>query len=276
MVVGIFEAWRQLSGEFGTVLIEEPEMYLHPQAQRYFYRLLCEMTEKKQCQVIYSTHSPIFADVNRFEALRLVRGAAGRTTVAFVQHAERETLNKARGNFKLGNRFDASRNEILFARKALLTEGYGDRIAALMIADKMNLDLDAEGLAVVDCGGKNGIVLVARVCRALQIPFVVLHDDDIWPTDEIADEERRKKLEQENKAEEKKNREIKDAVGVEGLVHVISTSLEAVLGIGRDASDKPRRIAEKMSKLTMENIPQELQPLLKAVRSLVSENNESR
>ncbi len=101
MVVGIFEAFRQLGGDFGTVAIEEPEMYLHPQAQRYFYHLLCEMAQNKQCQVIYSTHSPIFADVNRFEALRLVRRVAGKTSVAFVRDTDQAALEEARSNFKL-------------------------------------------------------------------------------------------------------------------------------------------------------------------------------
>ena len=95
MVVGIFEAFRQLGGNFGTVVIEEPEMYLHPQAQRYFYRLLCEMSEKDQCQVVYSTHSPIFADVNRFEALRLVRRESGEhSRVTFVSDENRGNLDR--------------------------------------------------------------------------------------------------------------------------------------------------------------------------------------
>jgi len=269
MVVGIFEAFRQLGGEFGTIVIEEPEMYLHPQAQRYFYRLLCEMADKGQCQVIYSTHSPIFADVNRFEALRLVRkDAGGHTRVSFISSSQREGLEKARQRFKLGGRFDTARNEVLFASRALLVEGYGDRIAALLVAQKRNLDLDAEGIAVVDCGGKDGIELVVRVCRALQIPFVVLHDEDIWPTDDISDDEKRRKQEQENKDEERKNQRIKDAIGQDSALFVISPSLEAALGIRRNASDKPRRIAEALSALSMDQIAEVLRPLIDALMTV--------
>lgn len=273
MVVGIFEAFRQLGGDFGTIVIEEPEMYLHPQAQRYFYRLLCEMSEKVQCQVIYSTHSPIFADVNLFEVLRVVRRSEGKTTVAFVSDNDTKPLEEARERFKLGNRFDAARNELVFASKALLAEGYGDRIAALLIAEKLGFDIDAEGAVVVDCGGKAGIELVVRVCRSFRIPFVVLHDADIWPTENISHPEKRKKQEQENEAEKEKNQRIKAAVGNSGALYVITPSLEGVLGIPRDASDKPRRMAAALNDLALENVKPELTPLVEAVKALSSSDN---
>ncbi|MFQ5804029.1 MAG: ATP-dependent endonuclease [Candidatus Methylomirabilales bacterium] len=269
MVVGIFEAFRQLGGNFGTIVIEEPEMYLHPQAQRYFYRLLCEMTDKGQCQVIYSTHSPIFADVNRFEALRVVRKEPGKSTsVAYVRQENQGELNKARDAFKLGGRFDPARNEVLFARRALLVEGYGDRVAALLIAEKFGLDVDAEALAVVECGGKAGIELIVGVCRTLDIPFVVLHDEDIWPTDQIADAEKRKKQEEENKAAQEANGRIRKAVGDGSRLFVISPTLEQVLGISRDARDKPRRIAEALQGVDVNNPPKELDPLIDAVKAM--------
>ena len=269
MVVGIFEAFRQIGGDFGTLIIEEPEMYLHPQAQRYFFRLLCEMTDRGQCQVIYSTHSPIFADVNRFEALRLVRRHAQQhSRVSYVPSSQEADLKKARDAFKLGGRFDAGRNEVLFASRALLVEGYGDRIAALMVFEKLGVDPDAEGIAIVDCGGKSGIELVLRVCRALDIPFTVLHDEDIWSIEDIPDSEKREKQRQENDLEKQKNQDIRSAIGQNGFVFVVSPSLEAVLGISRNASDKPRRIAEALGSLDVGAVNLSLRPLVDAVRKV--------
>lgn len=269
IVVGIFEAFRQLGGDFGTIVIEEPEMYLHPQAQRYFYGLLCEMADKNMCQVIYSTHSPIFADVNRFETLRLVRKDLGqRTSVSYVNQEDETALRNLRDKFKIGGKFDTARNEVLFAKRALLVEGYGDRIATLLLLEKLKFNPDAESIAVVDCGGKSGIELVARVCKALDIPFLVVHDEDIWPINDDANDEMRRKQEEENERERQINENLLKLVGNERLF-VISPSLENALGISRNASDKPRRVAEALNSLEIEKLPDQLQPLLNAINSLI-------
>ena len=54
------------------LLIEEPELFLRPQAQRYLYRLLRSFADAGN-QVIYSTHSPSFLNVARLEELALVQ-----------------------------------------------------------------------------------------------------------------------------------------------------------------------------------------------------------
>ena len=118
-----------------------------------------------------------------------------------------------------------------------------------------------------------GIELVVRVCRSFRIPFVVLHDSDIWPTENISDPEKRKKQKQENEAEKEMNERIKAAVGNSGALYVITPSLEGVLGIPRDGSDRPRRIAAELNHLALENVKPELTPLVEAVKALRSSDD---
>ena len=263
VVVGIFEAFRQIGGGFQSVVIEEPEMYLHPQAQRYFYRLLCEMAETNSSQVVYTTHSPIFADVNKFEALRLIRREPSKSsTMSYVRPEEFKTLSDERERQKLAGRFDPTRNEVLFASRALIVEGHADRVGALLVAEKLDVDVDAESIAIVDCGGKNSIPLVARVCRSLRIPFTVFHDEDIWPVEKAAD---KSSQEEENRLAESENRRIAEAVGKEGSLFVAKPTLEAMLGIGRSAKDKPLKVVDKLRDMKLSDVPQALIDAVKAV-----------
>jgi putative ATP-dependent endonuclease of OLD family len=208
MVVGIFDAFRQLGTQVGTVVIEEPEMYLHPQAQRYFYRLLCEMADRGDAQVVYSTHSPIFADATRFEAVRLVRRPVGQTTsVSYVStHEDQRYLSERRAAQKLVTGFNAGRSELFFAHKVLLVEGAGDQLAVRLAAEQLAVDLDAEDLAVVECGSKSSIPFFAKVCLAFGIDFVVLHDEDIYA--EEGDAEASAKIRAQNEEHRKVNADI--------------------------------------------------------------------
>lgn len=257
IVVGIFEAFRQLGAEIGTVLIEEPEMYLHPQAQRFLYRMLAELVDNRQAQVIYSTHSPVFADLERFESLRLVRREPGAsTTVAAITKAsDIEFLTRQRDRYKL-HTFTSARSELLFARRALLVEGPGDVTAIKLAAETANVDLDAEDLSVIECGSKSAIPFIAKICSALAIPYGVLHDEDIWPLPE--DPGKAAEVEAENAAATKLNAEIaRIAEGSLG-VFVMCPTLEDALGISRNAKDKPRRISEMLKAIAPDTWPEQL------------------
>jgi hypothetical protein len=160
---------QRLTGSI--LLIDEPELYLRPQAQRYLYRLLRAFAELGN-QVIYSTHSPAFLSVARLEELAFVERLDGGTTVV-----QREPLPPDE-NFQALAEFDAERSELFLARAALLVEGRTEKIVFPYVFRALGYDADREAISIVECGGKSSMVVVARVAAAAGVPFVVVYDRD--------------------------------------------------------------------------------------------------
>jgi len=105
---------------------------------------------------------------------------------------------------------------------------------------------------------------MAKLCGALAIPFWVLHDQDLYPVPE--DAQRAAKLREANVQAENLNKEI-HATTPEDRLFVLEPSLEEALGIGRSASDKPRRVAEVLAGADIRALPQSL---VSAVQALVA------
>jgi hypothetical protein len=42
----------------------------------------------------------------------------------------------------------------------------------------LGYDADREAITIIDCGGKPNIPLFIRICRAVRIPCVAIHDRD--------------------------------------------------------------------------------------------------
>jgi hypothetical protein len=171
-LVGDLEA-RCRAKRAGTImLVEEPELYLRPQAQRYVYRLFRAFAELGN-QVIYSTHAPAFLSVARLEELAFVeRHTDGGTTVV-----QRERLPPDE-SFQALAEFDAERSELFLARAALLVEGRTEKVVFPFVFRALGYDADREAISIVECGGKSTMVLIARVAAASGVPFVVVHDRD--------------------------------------------------------------------------------------------------
>ena len=161
------------TGQTGTlVLIEEPELFLRPHAQRYLYRLLRELAAAGN-QVIYSTHAPAFLNVARLEEFALVeRSGDGVTRIVQPEPLEPEE------EFRVMSEFDAERSELFLSRAAILVEGRTERLALPFVFRALGRDVDRESISIVECGGKAGIPLFVGICRAVGVPFVVLHDRD--------------------------------------------------------------------------------------------------
>ena len=155
-----------------VLLIEEPELYLSPHAQRHLYRVLRALAQRGN-QVLYSTHAPVFLSVDRLEELALVRHTADLGTTLY----QPDPLPEAE-SFRALSEFDSDRAELFLARAALLVEGRTEKLAFPLVFDALGIEPDKEGIVVVECGGKGNMPLFARICNACGIPYVLVHDRD--------------------------------------------------------------------------------------------------
>ena len=231
------------SGVEGVVLlIEEPELYLGPQAQRYLYRLLRGFAAAGN-QVIYSTHSPAFLNVAHLDELVFVERRAGGSTRAL----QPETVSPD-DDFRVLSEFDAERAELFLARAAVLVEGQTEKLAFPFVFDALGHDVDQAGIAIVECGGKSNIPLFARICRAAGIPFLAVHDRDARP----------------GRQPSSGNLSIAAAIrALAGPEHTVELApdFEAVAGIRGGGHGKPERAWRRFATLTREQLPD---PLVRA------------
>jgi putative ATP-dependent endonuclease of the OLD family len=235
------------SGLTGVVLLmEEPELFLPPQAQRYLYRLL-RLVASRGNQVIYSTHSPAFLNVVRLDELVFTERRPKEGTLLL----QPEPL-PADEEFRAYSEFDSSRSELFLARAAVLVEGLTEKLALPFVFETLGYDPDRERISIIECGGKGNIPLFGRISKAVGLPFVAVHDRDASPGAEPSD------------AERLLNSQIAEVAGDERVE--LAPDFEGVAGIHGDRQ-KPARAWRRFAELGPDAVPE---PLARVVERAVA------
>lgn len=171
------------------LLIEEPELYIHPQLAKLFFDVIASFAETDQ--VIYTTHSPLFVDAYRAENVGVVSKLTPSvgTRIRSCDTTAFEGLDN-RKLFQGFTRLNPSMNELFFAKCVLLVEGPEDSVAVTATLKALGRIINRpEELewSVIACGGKESIPFFQRVLNAFAIPYAVLHDADITATTSASD-----------------------------------------------------------------------------------------
>jgi predicted ATP-dependent endonuclease of OLD family len=172
LVMAVLRAFEQTRKKGAIILIEEPEMFLHPQMQRSLYATIQSIGQTNQ--VIYSTHSANFVTIPDYENVRLVRRSRSTGTGVTASSLPNSDWRKA----KLRQAMDAERGELFFAKKLLVVEGATEKLALPEFAAKLRIDLDTAGVTVVEVGGKKNLLDVAELAVSFGIPTGVIFDTD--------------------------------------------------------------------------------------------------
>lgn len=128
-------------GAANVVVIDEPELHLHPSSQRTVAELFGDARNQK----ILATHSPYI--VQRFEPSQIIAISPDRECHQIAPD-KLSAVEK-----ELANWWSPRLLEVLTARYAVIVEGASDRIIVEAVARLLNIGLDRLGAVVFDLDG---------------------------------------------------------------------------------------------------------------------------
>jgi hypothetical protein len=161
------------------LLIDEPELYLHPQAIELVKTAFRNLAESGY-QVIYSTHSPAMLDRQAIRDVVLVRKNDARGThrraslPEAIERCVREREHQAEMLFSLTHA-----SQVLFAEQVILAEGKTEKfVLPTLIEAASGRTLGAARRALVPVEGSESILPMKAVVQALDLPTKVIADLD--------------------------------------------------------------------------------------------------
>lgn len=208
-------------------IFEEPELYLHPQAQRELFDSLVRLSSANQ--VLLCTHSSALVDVEKYKSIYIVskeNDSAG----SRVKYCSDELFaGDSKKDFNLTYWINPDRSELFFATKVLLVEGATEKTVIPLLAKKLNVF--RYDYTLIDCGSKTSIPQYIKLLNSFCIPYTAIYDRDHQSTKGL----------QAINAADNVSRCIEDAVIQEfGSTIILDNDIEEELGIvNSDDKNKP-------------------------------------
>ena len=287
LIFALFRAWAKslqrgetaasggtvprISSESVIYAIEEPELFLHPHAQKKMAQAIKDIAQSPNHQIMVCSHSSHFVDIDYYKSICIVnkstpqRGTELRQCVTDLFSGTGVDDRKKR--FHAAHWINPDRGEMFFAKRIAFVEGETEKTIFPYLASK--LDCYDPEISIIDCGSKFNLPLYITVANAFKLNYVVVHDEDPlpdpipseWTPDKISSKRRIFAI----------NQEIQSAINtVFGRFYMFEPYFEEVSGVSRAQGDKKGKALaalEHFSTITDNEIPARLQEVVRGIYS---------
>lgn len=239
------------STENNVILIDEPEISLHPDLQRKLFNLLVEYSKDKQ--IIVSTHSPYFVDWSLFSnKTKIIRLKKELDSIKIFELSEttKKDISKILDDYQKPHILSLNANEIFFLNdNVILTEGQDDVLCYKELFKRENYSSTASFFGW-GAGGATKMRYILNILKDLGYNnvFIILDNDQKQTIDDLekeypnyrffaidADDVRNKKRDNkiDNIIENIKRLEFDDNMKNE-IINIINTKFTNKIGLVKD------------------------------------------
>jgi len=165
---------------YNCLVVDEPELHLHPQFQTYFLQEVRKnagdpsLNEKKKI-FVFATHSPNMVDIRTIEELKHCIIFQPSKLPKYIEQVGTDDAIRLNS---LVPRMNIHHKQFFFSERPIFVEGHRDQQIFSLIQEKRNRLVGSGGTTFIDVSGKDELDLFFRLCQQLSLNCQIIVDLD--------------------------------------------------------------------------------------------------
>lgn len=156
------------------IIVDEPELHLHPKWQRTLLLLFIRLSKATGNQFLMATHSPMFVSP---ESIQYVSRVFSQAQQSQIKRLDTSVLPEARHLLSIVN--SQNNERLFFADRVVLVEGLSDRIFFEAVLDRFGRSTSTASITeIISVGGKGLFKAYMSILKACDIKCSVIADLD--------------------------------------------------------------------------------------------------
>jgi len=183
VAISIYRYLSDLTHSNYIIGIEEPEINLHPQAQKELVFALMDQSANNDLQIAFTTHSTVLIDELDHTNIVLVK------KIDDSKRSFKTTIHQLSNNFWANYQLQAlqydkfhkfKNSEFFFANHVMVTESPVDSEVFRKLLLTKGITIERNGISVIELGGVQNLKYAFYLLRDLKIPKTIIVDKDFF------------------------------------------------------------------------------------------------